>query len=375
MSKWALLLLVAVGATAAAQTSVPIDQFEQVLSGLHRLPDGAAAAQLAHFELTERVSSVRLARWQAGFTGMQTKAVLLAHADASAFLPLPISEIPALPAPDRASQAEMLARASEYIRTMRPLLPNFSAVRTATQFEISTPAQMMAEERMLQFMQLTNARLGFRSLGSVDSSGKHLFLVGTTDGLVTYRNGAEVQSHDLPRRKQRRLFPGGLTSSGEFGPILSLVDDDAAHGNIAWDHWEMGPAGTLAVFRYAVPKEASHFGVSTRNGAFGGLPAGEDHPAYHGQIAIDPADGTIFRIVIQSDEEEAASLDAAGIVVEYASVTIGSKNYVCPVLGVALSTAAGSATGGPMRTFLNHVTFTEYHVFRSESRIVPDADQ
>jgi hypothetical protein len=67
------------------------------------------------------------------------------------------------------------------------------------------------------------------------------------------------------------------------------------------------------------------------------------------------------------------------IKVEYASQEIGVRNYVCPVHGVAysriplISTSMDLEKPAPMfQMQLNDVTFMQYHLFKSEVRIVTD---
>jgi hypothetical protein len=66
--------------------------------------------------------------------------------------------------------------------------------------------------------------------------------------------------------------------------------------------------------------------------------------------------------------------------VEYGPVTIGGKTYICPVKSISISRSrtvriltgpqGEFRTFGPFATFLNDVSFGEYHVFRGESRIL-----
>ena len=64
---------------------------------------------------------------------------------------------------------------------------------------------------------------------------------------------------------------------------------------------------------------------------------------------------------------------------EYATVSIGDRSYICPVHGVAFSkvpvaAAAQGAGGESVETQLNDVMFTEYHLFATEAHIVADED-
>jgi hypothetical protein len=117
--------------------------------------------------------------------------------------------------------------------------------------------------------------------------------------------------------------------------------------------------------------------------------------AYHGEIAVDPDDGTIVRLTLLADldqadmstllqeSEEGTPLSMADIMVEYGPVEIGGKTYFCPTRSVAVSRArtllvskrGQAATLGPEKIFVNDVSYAHYHVFRSASRILLDGGQ
>ena len=115
----------------------------------------------------------------------------------------------------------------------------------------------------------------------------------------------------------------GLSTTGEFGPILTVVVGDAAHGKVAWSHWEPGSAKPLAVFLYSVPEAASHYAIAEDS------TGASTFPAYHGEIAVDPDTGAIFRIALFAVTPTNRS--ESGIVVDYGPVVIAGKTYTCPV--------------------------------------------
>jgi hypothetical protein len=149
---------------------------------------------------------------------------------------------------------------------------------------------------------------------------------------------------------------------------------DASHGRVAWSHWEQGTNGPLAVFRYSVPKEFANFTVL----GFANIP---QLPAYHGELAVDPATGAILRITVISDWQAPFQDHLSQILVEYGSVLIGDNLYNCPVRGVAITrvptrTADYGWLGSyalPLQVFVNDVSFTQYRLFRGDVRIIPDA--
>lgn len=388
MSKLAILLLLAgFGATALALTPVTVEQVEQLLAADRGQSDGKIAKEISGLQLTERASFARLARWQAEFPGKETRDALLALADASAFFDLPLAEIPAIEKPDPETRKQILQRMVDYVNTTINKLPNFSAKRTTKHFD-----DLSQVERM-KIRQDADGRSAVPPYISTPSQPQALQIADRTAVTITYRNGREVADARADQGRKAELYGVGLTTHGEFGPILSVVVGDAIKGRFFWGHWEQGTAGPMAIFRYRVPQELSHYTITLA----------KDHPespAYHGELAIDPANGAILRISVVADLDPPATSDSnpaavsksnrpiptleASIEVEYGPVTIGDVPYICPIKGVALSrlpkgTEAlysnfdGSirAVDFPPQTYVNDVSFTQYHLFRADVRILP----
>jgi hypothetical protein len=161
----------------------------------------------------------------------------------------------------------------------------------------------------------------------------------------------------------------GLTTAGEFGPILSVVLDDAMHGTVTWGYWERRAQARIAVFRYTVPDGKSSYVLSLKHGIKGN----KLFPAYHGEIAIDPASGAILRITIVADLSASSGATESAIEVDYGKVQLGGKDYICPLRGVAIFKAnidTGAGQTAP-QTQLNDVSFTGYHLARDDITILP----
>ena len=375
-----LLLLAAFGLTAFAATPVPVEkhvtvaQVEQLLTAAHHQRDTKVAKQLAGLEMTERVTSLRLSRWQADFPGTKTREALLALADASAFLDLPAADIPSIAMPDDAMRKQILSRTIEYVRTTIHQLPNLSATRSTTHFDDSPV--MVTENGGVFDMASGPGQYGPRIPITLTKSGPRLLHgVSMAAILVTYLNGLEVKDAASGKRRGPRYQEMGLTTSGEFGPVLSIAAGDAVRGKVFWGHWEQGASGPLAVLRYSVPQEISHYAVS-----FGvvGKDSKPQFPAYQGEIAVDPTNGTILRLTMESELNPPHQTFKSSIVVEYGPVTIGNRDYICPIKSEALSKLTNSSTDAQRAvtetgylTFLNDVSFSQYHVFRADARILP----
>jgi hypothetical protein len=319
------------------------------------------AQEIGDVEITERVSTARLARWKTDLPGEHTREALMKLADETAFLNPPMSDVLHDPAPDEETQEKMLALASEYVNTTMTRMPNFYATRLTTHFE---------DMPSLQHMEWAQSGLALNA-----AEAKPLSVTGTYSTVVTYRNGHEVQDDASAKDTKTGQAPTGLTTAGEFGPILANVISDAQRSQIQWGYWERGESEPVAVFRYHVPVEHSNFHIT--------FPVAGHieylRPGYHGEMAIDPATGAILRLSVVAEMKPPREMIQTAIKVEYASQEIGVRNYVCPVHGVAysriplISTSMDLEKPAPMfQMQLNDVTFMQYHLFKSEVRIVTD---
>jgi hypothetical protein len=298
-----------------------VGQLEHLLETESDQADKKLAHRLEGIQLSERLNAAKLDRLTAALHGRDSRRALLALADASAFLDPPPSEIPALAMPDAEARKQMIKRTVTYVVTTIHQLPNLFATRTTTTFQ----------ENLW--------------------SGKPLHPAGSYNAVVLYRDGDE-RMHQAPFQSRA----SGLTSSGEFGPILGTAILDAAKGQLIWSHWEEGASGPVAVFRYAISADNSHYNVEN-------LPC-----AYQGEIAIDPATGAILRVVLNGEPSPPNPLLTASIAVEYGPVELGGKTFICPLKGIALSLQAVTIS-------LNDVAFNQYHLYHATARLLPGAGE
>ena len=370
------LFLTAVEMTLSAFAAEPVtvEQLRAVLARERESGESALVARLSVLQLTEQLNSQELTRLKANLPGEKSRAALVSLADASVFLDPPRAEIESRAAPDLAEQRQIAARVVDYVARASHKLPNFFATRTTMHFE--------------------DWPLGYQKKGMV--AGRYIppQLTRTTRSGITYRNGAEVLEASKSKKAKPEAMNSGLDVTGLFGPVMATVLMDSSRGKMKWSRWETGDHGTLAVFAFAVPLKGSSYKVK-----FCCVPGPASRrlfsriTAYHGEIAANPEDGTIARLTLIADlaEEDMESLagdleagspiSRADIFVEYGPVEIGGKLYTCPVRSVALSVAKAEIwvtdqSGrhedlGPERLYINDMVFEDYHVFRSEARILP----
>jgi hypothetical protein len=393
VKRWMSTLLMAALAHAAfaknppvtknspATTSVTVDQLDKLLALYRQANDGKAAQEIAGVRLKERASAARIAQWKAAFPGGHAREALVAVVDASAFLNPPESEILSAPPPDAATAKQILQRAIEYASKTVLRMPNFTALRSTTEFELTTETQMDTQYRILQLnLPKHTKRAAYHELGPAKLEGlpdAKLFWFGSLAQVVTSRGGIEVvdSSGGDAAQSNHASNPASfdLSSTGEFGPMLAIVLGDAYRSKITWDHWEQSSAGPLAIFRYEVPSDKSRFAVqfTTDNQK-------PEYPAYHGEIAVEPASGSVFRTTIVANASGTGFVSESSVMVEFGPAQIAGISYICPLRGVTIARyfdpfeyKRQDRQPTPYRTSINDISFTEFHVFRSESRILP----
>lgn len=343
----------------SAQQSVAVDELQRILEEDKGKPDAEVARQLSGLGLTERLSDTKLASLEQSVPGTQSRWMLVALADASAFLAPATADVVAEAVPDFNEQRRMIALTVDYVGKTLPKLPNFYATRTTIRYD-------------------GDARSVKRG-GLIYHDASSWREVASSKVVVKYRDGKEVVDPADGKKRKPYAKDEGLVTRGTFGPILSTVIVDAAHGEMHWDRWERGRAGTLAVFRYSVPENQSHYSVGFHV-LLSEQGEPEDATGYHGEVAIDPETGTILRLTVQADLPLGSPVFRGDIMVEYGPVEIGGKTYTCPTRSVSISLTAeglsgailptGRPTREPNATLLNDVSFEDYHLFRSESRIL-----
>jgi len=377
-----LVLLATLSLSAHATKPLTVAQLEQKLSdamAAHRT-DSELAKKIGSFELTERWTPTAQARLNAKLSAEPlARLAMQLLADQSAFLDPPASELRTEATPEAAAQLRLLTLARGYVVETLSRLPNLFATRTTDRFDDSP--QVLKENEW-------PTRAG-------------LHLVGRSSHEITFRDGQEILSNaNTEGPGTQQTGPElGMQGFGEFGPDLVIVMTDTASGQIVWSHWEQGAAGPLAVFRYSVPKRASHYSVhycciqdassqsgSSRGGRRGGRPNGttnefshafHETPGYHGSISLDPVTGSILRISIEAELAIGDPLTKASSVVQYGPVVLGNRRSICPLSSLTLTQehvdSMNPTTNTNPTRVLNETTFTHYQRLGSTMRVIPNA--
>jgi len=345
-----------------ASESVTVNELESAVAAIHRKPDAQAAKRISELNLTQRLSTARLAQLKAELPGEESRLALIAVADASAFLGLPTSDIPVTAAPGRTAQEAILARTEEYLDKTIPKLPDFFATKETTQFS----------DGPMTTSSISGTRSWNSRLRLVDRSTVTVSFIAARGDLEIGSGGAKSSATGETK----------LAVEGVFGPILAVARKDVLGSNPVWSHWEIGPSGPMAVFTYRVAKEKSHYVLQESGDP--GVPA--PVAAYHGEIAVDPGTGAILRLTLLAEPRPNGPIALADILVEYGPVELSGKPYICPLRSVALSKAREMSpleslyadplsAHSPFKLELNDIEFSQYHLFHSEMRLLPGGSE
>jgi hypothetical protein len=366
----AILTTAVAAAKPDGRQPMTVAQLDEKLATARGQSDADLAQVLSNFELSERLDNSRLTRFAGTLLGEKSREALILLADKSAFLAPPPAEMPADPPPDAAATRQMLVAIVNYVNTTLRQLPNLIASRQTTGFE-DRP-----EENRIE------------ATGIVSYSALPLHFVGKSLASVAFRDRKESIDKGSSKDTQGKI--GGLITTGEFGPILSTVLSDALKGRITWARWEQNASGKVAVFHYAVPEDKSNYRVQfccvVNSYRANGQPEMEifnERASYQGEITFNPADGSILRMTLQAELPRTGLVASAGIVIDYGSVGIGGRNYICPEHSVSVLAAhiakpegmySKAMYQGPAKIFLNDIVFGEYRRFGSEARILTGED-
>lgn len=339
---------------------VTVVQLEEFLNSSRtaKLSDTEIADRLSRVTLAEQLTSATLARILSGVSiGPKTAEQLQLLRATSIFEVPPGSELPGSQVPSTATQEEILGAAREYVNGALHLLPDLFAIRLTKSFDNQPVSEGKKHPKPTIAMHF----------------------IGEYRREIAVRAGREVNRPVGGAGDRGTEGLGGFSTRGEFGAILAIVLDDAFNGNVVWSRWQTSETGKrIAVFRYAIPRSGSHdtvdFCCYSKSEDTPAIYSFHDKPGYDGEIYIDPMSGEIDRITLKAVLSEDDPVTVSDVAVQYGQVSIGGKQYVCPIWSVAISELHNRAIekidGVGIERHVNVVQFRSYHKFGSTSRIV-----
>jgi hypothetical protein len=115
----------------------------------------------------------------------------------------------------------------------------------------------------------------------------------------------------------------GTFTTGEFGSALLLIFQVSSGTEFEWQKWDSLRKLRLAIFKYHVDAEKSRY--TLKAGAKSAV------VGYHGMVAIDPANGAVFRWSVEAEPPKGFPMMESSIHLEYDYRKIDEAEYLLPI--------------------------------------------
>jgi VWFA-related protein len=316
------LLLAAVPAFSSAQLSVRELKALIVAARTKGQSDAEMAAEVARVGMTERLTEAALDDLRAPGLGPKTASVLELLEDDSEFLNSSGGETSSVRPLTRSQAAEVLAKARE-AAGYNHNLPQFICDKVIRRFDnqptLRTDAWLRLGELHLEDVVTSEAVL---------NGGRELSVAGTAAGLSTW---------------------------GEIGSVIESVLGGGADARTEWDRWEVIDGARVAVFRYSVDRDHSHYSVGW---CCDGNYREQITPGYSGELFVAPSSGGVVRVTRQAVLPPGFPARRLDTMIEYHPVGIGGQAYMLPLKSVTI--ALWKSRGAGFVYSLNEARFSSY---------------
>lgn len=330
---WILMLLLAAPAMAASKMTV--EQLKQALTEMKQggKSDEDVAARLKDVQLTEELTHTAKTSLTSYLPGDLSTEQMFILEGRSAFMPPPAEDTPTSPAPDAATQKDILAKAADYLSKTYDQLPALSASKTTSRYQddlINTSSSPGLTVNTVNSF----ARLSDADTKKVESE-KGIEKPAEKDKTSWGENG--------------KISPPGPT------PSLSVLFQEASDGGkIGFARWQTIQGKRAAVFTFSVDKKKSRYDVvyccfPKTDTATGVAAAGSFAPmpgeiqsvtsyrpfkktvSYHGELSIDPESGTILRVLTYAELKPTDYVHQEASRTDFSATVVDGKEYVLPM--------------------------------------------
>lgn len=346
----------------AATTKATVQQLDRLLADMHKhsKTDDQVANALREIELTEQLLPSMMNSFVQYQPGPQTIVQIRVLALSSALLPPPPADLPETPPPDQATQAAIIARATDYTAKQFELAPKLTSDKLTLRYQNG--------EAFVRAANGAGSHMAYSDLG-LDPASQYLRFFGQTSASIATQGGVELPPKTS---NQDPGGPNGQISPVGAGPILSSVLREVGPEKITWLRWETVGSERLAVFSFAVNRKLSHYQVNyccfpktenvgshigmTPNGvSSGGKPPTSENfgtatffepfnstVGYHGELFVDPETGTVVRLIVQAELKPTDFILQEDTRIDYGTVEVGGKSCVVPTRNILLTTMVPS---------------------------------
>jgi hypothetical protein len=360
---WILMLLLATPAMAA--TNMTVDRLKQALTEMKRAgkSDEEVATRLKGIQLTEELTQsakTGLMPYLPGDVSIEQMSILEGR---SAFLPPPSENAPTTLAPDAATQKSILTKASDYLAKTFNQLPAFTASQITSRYQ----------DELVN----TSSSPGL----TVNTVNSYARLSDADTRRVESEKGVEK-----PAEKDKAAWGqnGQVSPPGSMPPLGVLFQEASDAGKISFARWEIIEGKRAAVFTFAVDKKKSRYDVSyccfpktdtasgvAAAGGFAPMP-GEIQSVtsyrpfkktvgYHGELSIDPEDGTILRVITYAELKPTDYVHQEAVRTDYSPTVVDGKEYVLPLESFTINEVVPGGESNSIAYSVRHTLFNEMY--------------
>lgn len=342
-----LCLLLTTPFALSAVPPMTIAQLDQLISSLvaaHKTDD-EIALRLESVHIGEQLTPQELQSLLATHPGPRTtQQIMILTLDSSQLAP-PASDIPAIPAPSAADQADLLKKASTIALETFPKIPKLNADKKSLRFQNG-----------VAFIKNTSGNGGSMSNSngySEISEPINLSLIDQQTVHIVTVAGVE----DAPAIIKQKDPGGQLGQVSQTVPGLSLVAvlADLAKTTPTWLRWQTISTRQTAVFAFVIPRKQSSYkinyccfpenehigsqmGFAGNNGTATTFNPYKSAPGYHGELYIDVKTGLIVRLITKADPKVTEFVHQEDIRTDYEPTMVGNTPYILPTHVTILST-------------------------------------
>lgn len=204
---------------------------------------------------------------------------------------------------------ELLKQARVKVVDNARRMPRYTCVETVSRTQYQPPDSPSTCQTLVAMRRLMPTR------GALMLRDRLRLDVAVVDGgeMFSWAGAGKFETHEVDK-----LVGGGASGSGEFGSFLASV-----FGNAPDPIRYAGLSNSLALFEYNVPVARSNYRFQTK-----GVPK---TIGYRGTFSVDPADGDVEQLVVESDQF--ASADNVCLIrhqMDYSRVKIGKGDFLLP---------------------------------------------
>jgi hypothetical protein len=369
-----ILIVLSVASPAWAAKKITVQQLQEMLASFHQAmkTDAEVATELKQVELTEELTPGAIGSMVVNLPGVLSNEQISVLEIRSAVLAPPPSDLPSTAAPSDADQKAILSKAADYISKSYAQLPHLSANRRSLRYQDNMDA-----------LQSSSRAGGAWISPGPQSQNQYVHYIDSANTPVESQNGAEIVS------KAKDKTPWGENRETAIqgpAPALSTVMQEAqAAGKISWLRWETVNGNQIAVFSFAVDKKKTHYavdyccfpktdesGAATRGFQSTGVQLNtswEEFKAtvpYHGELFVDPSDGTVVRLIVEAEFKPAQSVQREDQRIDYSRVTVDGKTMVLPVRDMIDTEVLPGGDNPAAKFAIRHSLFTyEFKNYRT----------